>query len=99
VNVWHRTSAAKTILAEGFRDAEGYYLTRSLHRGVWVSDVPLDINDGAAGDTLLSLDVPEHELDECEWIEEGKPYREFLVPADVLNRYGPPVIEGEDALD
>jgi hypothetical protein len=25
-----------------------------------------------------------------EWVEEGKPYREFLIPTAVVNQYGPP---------
>jgi hypothetical protein len=44
----------------------------------------------AAHDTVLSLslDIPEAELAEWEWVEEGKPYREWLIPADIINRHG-----------
>jgi len=34
-----------------------------------------------------------------EWIEEGKPYREFLIPAEIVNRYGPPKIFETDQED
>ena len=93
MKVYHRTKAADAILAEGFRDGEGHYLTSNLYRGVWLSNVPLDENEGAWGDTLLSLDIPESVIAEYEWVEEGKPYREFLVPADTVNEYGPPTVE------
>ena len=52
-----------------------------------VSDVRLDLNEGALGDTLLSLEVREEVLLPFEWSEQRRPLREFLVPADVLNRY------------
>ena len=58
--------------------------------GVWLSAVPLDINEGAKGEQLLALDIPEEVVAEYEWREDEKTYREFLVPADVVNRYGPP---------
>ena len=89
--VYHRTDAAEAILAEGFRDAEGTYMTAEWWAGVWVSDRPLDCNDGANGDWVLTIDVGDADLSEWEWVEEDKTYREWMVPAAVLNRY--PVIE------
>lgn len=92
MRLFHRTKAdnARAILAGGFRDAEGRYLTDQTFRGVWLSDRPLNINQGADGDTLLevALDVGEAELAEWEWVEEDKPYREFLIPASVVNGRG-----------
>ena len=48
---FHRTTeaAARTILADGFQDGTGLYLTAMWHSGVWLSDVPLDSNEGAMG--------------------------------------------------
>lgn len=92
MKVYHRTYHAKEILVEGFRDATGYYLTTNLYTGVWFSNRPLDINEGADGDTLLTIDIPESALTYYEWVEEGKPYREFLIPASLANQYGPPTI-------
>jgi len=94
VRVYHRTSAADQILAGGFRDAEGNYLTPNTYSGVWVGDCPLDENEGAVGDRVLAIEVPEEAIADFEWVEELKGYREWLVPAEVLNRY--PVTEVSD---
>ena len=87
--LYHRTyrERARIILEEGFRDASGTYLTRETFSGVWVSNEPLDSNDGAQGDTLLEVntDLSESELSRYEWVEEGKRFREFLIPASILN--------------
>jgi hypothetical protein len=57
-------------------------------RGVFVSaEWPLDENEGADGDTLLELDVPEALFVEYEHVEEGKTYREAMIPAAELNRH------------
>jgi hypothetical protein len=97
---YHRTSASEAILAHGFLDAEGYYLTTSLHRGVWLSDRPLDDNEGADGEVLLRLEIPEEAVARHEWVEANKTYREFLVPAATVNAYGPPqVVDDEDIED
>ena len=37
MRLYHRTDAKDAILAEGFTDAEGDYLTERLHGGVWLS--------------------------------------------------------------
>ena len=71
-------------------DGVGTYLTDRVWQGVWLSDQPLDINEGADGDTVLAVHVPEKVVKPYEWIEPLKGYREFLIPAKVVNRYGPP---------
>ena len=85
--VYHRTFMAERILAEGFWDAEGTYLTFETHIGVWVADSPLNENEGVGGDRVLTIDIPESVIGNYEWIEEGKPCREWLVPAELLNRF------------
>jgi hypothetical protein len=92
---YHNTYKAPEILEQGFRDATGYYLTKDLHTGVWLSDVPLDANEGAGGDILLAIEIPEEVLTPFEWVG-GMGYREFLIPAEVVNRYGPPRVHGGD---
>jgi hypothetical protein len=91
--LFHRTTNgnAAEILRAGFRDSQGHYLTSELHLhlGVWCSDVPLDENEGACGDTLLriSLDLAEDEISTYEWIEEGIGYRSWLLPAGLANAH------------
>ena len=89
--VYHRTTqeAASSILADGFRDGEGTYLTSEIHRGVWVSDSPLDANEGASGCVLFTLETPSDSGSShlYEWVQEPSfGYRESLVPADELNK-------------
>jgi len=62
----------------GFRDGKGYHGTEYLHSGVWLSDRPLEADDAALGNALLTGD---QEISPFEWIEEGKAYREWLIPA------------------
>jgi hypothetical protein len=87
--LFHRTSSADAarIIREGFGDASGAYMTTRRHVGVWLSDRPLDENEGAIGDTLLEVDLSltEDAIAEYEWTEEGKPYREWLMPAELIN--------------
>jgi hypothetical protein len=96
MHVFHRTYCAAAIIAEGFQDRRGRRHTEQEQSGVWVSDHPLDAIEGVHGDTLLTLEVPEEILLEYEWRQEVG-YREFLVPAALLNQFGPPRTIGEDA--
>jgi len=84
---------ANTILKEGFKDGSGSYGTGLVFSGVWFSNYPLDINEGAKGDTLLSVDIPEFKVLQYEWQEEGKTYREFLIPASLVNDYAVSTIQ------
>jgi hypothetical protein len=99
MKVFHRTPYPSSILENGFRDGEGTYMTGITHRGVWVSDRPLDFGQGAKGEFLLCLDMPDDVLEPFEWVEEGKQYREFLVPAEIVNSHGPPELCDEDDYD
>jgi len=87
--LWHRTraSAAESILRDGFRDGYGRYMTDREFSGVWLCDQLLDSNEGAWGDALLRVDLAcnETEISDFEWIEEGKSYREWLIPAAFVN--------------
>jgi hypothetical protein len=89
LRLYHRTtkSAAQSILRDGFQDREGSYGTEQVFRGVWLSLAPLDASEGATGDTLLAVDLRLElgVLAEYEWTEEGKTYREWLIPAHVIN--------------
>ncbi len=88
MKLYHRTPAGHAILADGFRDGHGHYMTANVYEGVWLSDVTLGADDGAPGDDLLVVEIPEEVVAEYEWVDErGGPYREFLVPAEVVNKY------------
>lgn len=89
---YHRTDDSDAILRDGFRDGVGRYMTDTEFTGVWLSDRPLDANEGAVGDVVLSIEIPEEVVVPFEWVEEFKSYREFLVPAAIVNRYGPAAI-------
>jgi hypothetical protein len=83
-----RLKSAANILRDGFIDSRDTYMTDQYFTGVWLSDRPLDANEGASGDTVLAVtfSVPLSALAQYEWIEEGKTHREWLVPAAVIRQ-------------
>ena len=88
MKLYHTTTpdAARKIQAQGLRDRTGHYLTSTEHTGVWLADAPLTVNEGTTGNQVLEVCFPDDfDLSEWEWVEEGKPYREFLIPADRIN--------------
>lgn len=92
MQLYHTTTseAAANIGCEGFRDGTGIYGATRERTGVWLANQPLSVNEGAKGFTLLvvELDLPDDEIACYELIEVGKPYREFCIPADMVNRSG-----------
>jgi hypothetical protein len=86
--LYHSTTHenAANILCEGFRDRTDHYMTENLHTGVWLSDTPLDENEGACSEALLCVELDAMVVTPYEWVEDGKGYREFLVPATIVNR-------------
>lgn len=87
VILYHRTPNPDQLLAEGFCDTEGTYFMTSWHHGVFLSDQPLGINEGARSGCVIAVDIPESEIAQFEWAQEDATYREWRVPADLLNRY------------
>ena len=90
MKLYHRTFAAEAIIRNGFRDGEHNRLAPGVQHGVWVYDAPLDEEQGALGNVLLVLSgIPEAVVAEFEWdyLDRLSSYREFLVPAEVLNRF------------
>ena len=87
--LYHTTNrvAARRIMRHGFKDSTNYYMTQRMHTGAWLSSVPLNFNEDISGDVLLQVetDLQEIELAQYEWIEEGKGYREWMVPAALIN--------------
>jgi hypothetical protein len=69
--------AGEDIIANGFRDGTGTYLTGDIYGGVWLSDVPLTADYGISalgndGDVILRVTLPctLEDLAGYEWIEE-----------------------------
>jgi len=86
---YHSTTSerAEQIVREGFRDATGRYLTDQEFSGVWLSDFALYCSEGASMGALLAVDMEltQKQLEFYEWVEEGRSYREWLVPAKLIN--------------
>lgn len=93
MRIFHRTvsTAAADIVTEGFKDNEEKYLSDFAWRGVWVSDRPLHI-ESESGNAVLTLEIPAELFAEYEWLQEDESYRGSLIPATILNRYGPPSV-------
>ena len=64
----------------------------------WASDRPVDCNEGAKGDVLLSIELAasENELADFEIVEDGKTWREWIVPAKLLNAGRRALLRNED---
>ena len=45
----------------------------------------LDANEGAFGDTVIRIRLDEQEITRFEWIDEGKTYREWCIPVQLVN--------------
>jgi hypothetical protein len=86
--LYYRTTAANAArtLREGFRDHVDLYSQTRGRRGVLLTDRREE--DAAAMGGLVTIEMDESIVAEYEWIEEGKPYRQFLVPAAVVNEHG-----------
>jgi hypothetical protein len=62
---------------------------------MYMSTIPLDVNDGFGGDVTLCLDVPEDVFDKYDVTDDlmkSSGYRLALIPADELNRLGKPQV-------
>lgn len=90
LRVFHASGYAEAMEIQdgGFRDQAG----PGDAAGVWVSDRP----PADAGDdwVVFALDLPEDSLAPFER-DAGEEGRRFLLPAELLNRHGPPVAEGQ----
>jgi hypothetical protein len=76
-------------MREGFKDGSVCYHrpTQELHWGIWFFDRPVELNEGLEDDAILIADIAltEEELSAFERTENGKGYREWLIPADIVN--------------
>ncbi|MFD7157550.1 hypothetical protein ACFV9C_23330 [Kribbella sp. NPDC059898] len=98
---FHTTDAAEAILREGFRDNTGSYMfVGHTPTGVFLGNRPANVNDGAKGDQVLEVRLPDDlDLDEFAIVEEGLPPWEWIVPAELINRRGSIRLLTEDEVD
>jgi hypothetical protein len=90
---YHQTSAAgaKAILVSAFRNGvRSHGLVNFELRGVWISQEPVGmVQLNGREPRLLEIKLPDNlDISEYELIEEGKPYREWCVPAELINQHG-----------
>jgi len=93
MRLYHVTdrASAEQIQNEGFVDTEVIHDNRELLIGVWLADRCLagenDVGPrlGPAPDVALWLDLPDEAVERYERADPEKPYREFCVPADLVN--------------
>jgi hypothetical protein len=89
LKLYHRTTAvnAKNILRDGFLQRRERYTTDFDERGVWFSDqagLALDLEfDGVV--LRIDLDLSDESLAGFEQSEGIEPFREWLIPATVVN--------------
>jgi hypothetical protein len=91
--LYHNTfpESAAAVVATGFRDRVHFYMTPTRHRGVWFIDKPEFCPDPDDRRSIwLVVDLPDEVVRRYEWVAEGSPYREFLIPAQIVNRYSRP---------
>jgi hypothetical protein len=101
LTLYHVTGieAALAITQIGFRDGTVFFGGMSL-TGIWVSNFPLSEMEGVKGDAVLeiALALRETEIANFEIIEDDKPYREWCIPARILNEKGAAILlSAEDA--
>ena len=89
LRLFHRTTAknAKAILAKGFTDATGSFGTMDRYTGVLLTSQPVDIDTIDITLIEVELDLDEDALAAYERPEKGKSYREWLVPAVLVNAH------------
>lgn len=89
--LYHATpaEAADAIMQDGFRDSVGSYMLEGMElTGVFVSDVPLDENEGTKGGATIEIVCAVEPDPDLELVEDKKPYREWCLPASWLNAQG-----------
>lgn len=87
--LYHATTAegAQQIDAHGFSDTAGYYRPEVDRAGVWVSDRPHAVEGASAPPVFVTVEAPEPSIAEYEWSQPNQSFREWLVPAKVLNAF------------
>ena len=96
MRLYHGTTLgnAELVASNGFQDSTsnfGLYSAASSEpintTGVFFSDLVLDENEGICSEAYLVLEIPDEHLASYEWMEEGKGYREWCIPAALANSF------------
>ena len=99
MKLYHPTLHSVEILRDGFGERSGTYLTETDYSGVWMFDRIVDKRlGGGHGAVMLELEIPEAVALPFETLGD-LPYRQFLMPAAILNLYGPPRVLPDEDLD
>jgi hypothetical protein len=89
VRLYHRTTRANAALIrrDGFLDRDDRYTSDFDDRGVWFSDQARQAMDVGSGGSVMSIDLAlsQQELAVFEWTQDEAPYREWLIPAPLVN--------------
>lgn len=95
--LFHTTDQAEAILRNGLRDTPAPTCFPSSWPG-FLADGPIDVNEGATGDQVLAVELPnDMDLDYYELVEDGKPYREWCIPAALIATNGSVGLLSEDS--
>lgn len=81
---------AMSIQSGGFRDRP----SPGSSAGVWLTDRPPATEDAGGEWVVFAVDLPEDIATEYQRGVEGDA-RRFFLPAELLNRHGPPIAEGD----
>ena len=89
MRLYHRTTMtnAELILRDGFVDRRDRYTSDFGDQGVWFSDLPKVADECDADEAVVSIDLDfrAKSLSSFEWTEDETAYKEWLIPADVVN--------------
>ena len=99
-------AAAESILKDGFQDLPFQDLTEDgqVIKGVWLFDSPDGWQEELrgvsvdVGKVMLAVEIPEDAVSghEIMMMDDEPEIREFLVPASLVNSFGPPKIVDVD---
>src|SRR3954452_1858681 len=90
MKLFHATAKAERIQREGFRDSEPIP-SLGIHAGVWFADVPTTRATTQRAQVVLAVEIPDELA--SRFLIAGSPgevvggWREFCIPARLVNRY------------
>ncbi len=97
MKLYHVTTpeAARAIKTHGFRDTRGSYGMTDANGapfelvGVFLADRRVDSQEGVSlrASVFFVVEIPASVLNDYELVEDGKQFREWCVPARLVNKY------------